>query len=100
MEEDLVPPAHRPLAEVGERHVLTLQVLLHGLDVVGPERDVATIDRVDEMAGAKRKISIPHRQMKLDHSVGDELNVCRADDRGNALAFHLGSGSQPEYRSV
>ena len=53
VEEDLVPAGHRPAAVVGIADTLLVEPLLECRDVVGAERDVAALDRVDHLAGAE-----------------------------------------------
>src|SRR5690606_25229389 len=83
VEEDLLPAAHRPVAVVGISNAVGLEVALESLDVVGAERDVAALERVERLAGAKADVQIPLGEMHLGSAVGDKGDVARV-----ALAGH------------
>jgi hypothetical protein len=53
VEEDLLPAAHGPGAVVRERDALLPEAPLERREVVGPERDVAALERVDGVPGAE-----------------------------------------------
>ncbi len=63
VEEDLLPAAHGPGAVVQERDALVPEVALERLQVVGPERDVAALERVDGVSGAEADPEVALRQV-------------------------------------
>src|SRR5437667_9336507 len=77
VEEDLVPAAHRPAAIIGILDALLAESLLECRDVVGAERDVAAVDRIDDLSGAKADAEILLGDVKLRRAVAHERDSAR-----------------------
>jgi CheY-like chemotaxis protein len=84
VEKDLIPAVHRPLAVIGIGHTLFLKAPLYGFDIVGTESDVAPMERVHRVVGAKPNGEILLCEMELDRAVGQERNVARIALGGDA----------------
>ena len=90
VEEDLLPAAHRPAAVVGIADALFVEPLLECRDVVGAERDVAALDRIDHLAGAEADAHVLLGEMKLRRPVGDERDIAGIALILDALPRHRG----------
>lgn len=85
VEENLLPPVHRPGAIIGVRDPLLLQVPLECFEIVGSEGDVASLQRVDGLTGSEGDTQVLLRQVDLSMAVSDEPDVASiplGDDPG------------------
>src|SRR3954470_22144293 len=65
LQENLVPAFHGPDAVIGKLDILLPQHGLERLDIVGAERDVAPVHRIEALSGAERDAEILRRNVKL-----------------------------------
>jgi hypothetical protein len=72
MEEDLLSTPHGPSTVIREGDARLAQRPLERFDVIRPERDVAALEGVDRVLGAKADAEVPLRQAPLGRAIGDE----------------------------
>src|SRR5205085_4892606 len=75
MEEDLMPAVHGPRAIVRVGDTLLVEPLLEGGDIVGPERDVSALQRVDGVLGAEPDAEVLLCQVELSGAVMQKRDV-------------------------
>jgi len=75
VEENLLPPVHRPGAIVGVGDPVLLEAPLECFEIVGSEGDVASLQRIYSLPSPERDTQILFRQMDLGMSVSDEPDL-------------------------
>src|SRR5215472_856117 len=84
MEEDLMPAVHRPGAVVRVGDALLVEPLLEGGDIVGAERNVSALQRVDRVFGAEADAEVLLRQVKLGGAIMQKRDVAAVTLGGDA----------------
>ena len=100
MKKDLIPARHGPGAIVGIGDLLLFQAALEGLDVVGPEAEMALVERVDEMLHAEAEIDVPAREVEFDGAIGHEVDIAAISRGITGVDTLVVDGSQFEDGSI
>src|SRR5947209_10122613 len=95
-----MPAAHRPAAVVGILDAVIVEALFERRNIVGAERNVATVHWIDHLPGAEARPHVLLGNVKLRGAVGDERDVASVALCGDALLRERRLDLEVEYVAI
>src|SRR6516162_6733490 len=83
VEEDLMPAVHGPGAIVRVGDAFLVEPLLEGRDIVGSERNVSALQRVDGLFGAEPDGEVLLREVELRGAIMQKRDIATVALRGD-----------------